>query len=342
MKLKFTLLLLTISLLSNAQSFKILDNPTLGKNYAENDEGEYETLNFKVVDKLDLEITAKKKKYQDLLDSIDFGTGSLADKTIKEKQEELDAIKSEIKSLEERRKLYRNEYVKEYLNYSNFTFGFWNERSHAFSEILYDTKGKTFNLINNSGFNIGSNSGSVYTELVSGQLYIFRVSLGTLVSSSSDEDIETATIDEAYQRLVTTGGNTVLKFEYPLLYSHASNNQWTIISRLIGKGTADFAEFGTKTDDWAGSGSFGLDIYADVATSNNNIRFYMNYNINKIFGTNSYIDNLGIENSDFSFGQLKLGLVFNKNISLSFVVATFSSEDSLRNRNVIAGGQILR
>ena len=115
MKLKFTLLLLTISLLSNAQSFKILDNPTLGKNYAENDEGEYETLNFKVVDKLDLEITAKKKKYQDLLDSIDFGTGSLADKTIKEKQEELDAIKSEIKSLEERRKLYRNEYVKEYL-----------------------------------------------------------------------------------------------------------------------------------------------------------------------------------------------------------------------------------
>lgn len=342
MKSKITILLLTISLFSNAQSFKILDNPTLGKNYKENDKGGYETLNNKAVDKLDAEITAKNKEYQDTLDNIDFGSGDLSDATIESEQAKLDAIKLEIKELKERRKFYRNEYVKEYLNYSKFTFGFWNERSQAFSEILYDTGGKTFNLINNAGFNIGSNSGSVYTELVSGQLYIFRVSLGTLVSSSSDENIETATIDEAYQRLVTTGGNTVLKFEYPLLYSHASNNQWNIISRLIGKGTADFAEFGTKTDDWAGSGSFGLDVYADVATSNNNIRFYVNYNINKIFGTDSYVENLGIDNSNFSFGQLKLGLVFNKNISLSFVVATFSSEDSLRNRNVIAGGQILK
>jgi hypothetical protein len=323
MKIKITLILCTISIFLNAQSFKIQDNPTLGKNYKEIDGGGYETLNYKAVDKLDKEITAKEKEYQDTL-------------------KKLDSIKAAIKELKRRRKFYRNEYIKEYLNYSKFTFGFWNERSQAFSEILYNTEGKTFNLINNAGFNIGSNSGSVYTELVSGQLYIFRVSLGTLVSSSSNEDIETATTDEAYQRLVSTGGNTVLKFEYPLLYAHASNNQWNIISRLIGKGTADFAEFGTKTDDWAGSGSFGLDIYADVATSNNNIRFYLNYNINKIYGTDSYIENLGINNSDFSFGQLKLGLVFNKNISLSFVVATFSSEDSLKNRNVIAGGQILK
>ncbi len=342
MKSKFTLILFTISIFCNAQSFKISNNPTLGKNYKENEEGGYETLNFKAVDQLDIEITDKEKEYKDALDNIDFGNGALSDSTIKNEQKKLDKIKNEIKELKKRRKFYRNEYIKEYLNYKKVTLGFWNERSQAFSEILYDTKGKRFNLINNAGFNLGSNSGSVYTELVSGQLYIFRVSLGTLVSSSSDEDLETATNDEAYQRLVSTGGNTVLKFEYPLLYAHANNNQWNIISRLIGKGTADFAEFGTKTDDWAGSSSIGLDIYADIATSNNNLRFYANLNVNKIFGTDSYIKNLGIGNSDFSFGQLKLGLVFNKNISLSFVVASFSSEDSLRNKSIIAGGQILK
>ncbi len=342
MKLKLVLFFLTICFLSNAQSFKILNNPTHGKLYKKNERGGYETLNYKVVNKLDLEIIAKEKEFQEALDSINFGSQDLTEDVIESDQEKFDAKKKEIKSLKERRKFYKNEYIKEYLNYSKFIFGFWNGRSQAFSEILYDTKGKTFNLINNAGFNIGSNSGSVYTELVSGQLYIFRVSLGTLVSSSSNDDNETATRNEAYQRLVSTGGNTVLKFEYPLLYAHANNNQWNIISRFISKGTADFAEFGTKTDDWAGSGSLGLNLYADVATSNNNIRFYMNCSISKVYGTKSYIKNLGVKDSDFSFGQLKLGLVFNKNISLSFIIATYSSEDSLRNRSVIAGGQILK
>lgn len=345
MKITLTLLLLVLCIIGHAQNspgFKIYNNPTFGKLFLEDtkDDG-YVTLNFKNVEKLDIEIKAKEDEYKAKLSKIDFGNVPLTDEMIKKEQLSLDNLKNEISELRNKRKFYRNEYVKENLEYKRFTLGFWNERSQAFFEILYDTKGERFNLINNTGFNLGNNTGSIYSELVSGQLYIFRVSLGAMIASSSGEDQETASIDEAYQRLVTYGGNTVLKLEYPLIYSHAKNNQWTFISRIIAKGTSDFPEFGTTSEDWSGSWSYGLDIYGDVATSNNKLRFFMNFNANKIFGTDSYIKNLGLANSDFSFGQLKLGLVFNSNISLSFVVNTFSSESSLENKNVIVGGQIL-
>lgn len=91
-----------------------------------------------------------------------------------------------------------------------------------------------------------------------------------------------------------------------------------------------------------GSGLFGLDFYADAATSNNSLRFFVNLNASKIYGTDVFRDNLGTENTNFTFGQLTMGLIFLENFKISFVVSTFSSESELRNRNIVAGGQVLR
>jgi hypothetical protein len=161
-----------------------------------------------------------------------------------------------------------------------------------------------------------------------------------MVASSSSTDSLKPKQEEAFQRLTTYGGNTVLKLEYPLLYAHSKNNQAILLSRLIAKGTADFPAFGTTSESWAGSASLGIDLYADIATSNNKIRFFTNFNWNGYYGTNTFEKNLNINNNKFYFGQLKFGLTFN-NVSLSFIVATFSSESALENKNVIAGGQIL-
>jgi len=234
------------------------------------------------------------------------------------------------------------EYTKEYLKINNYTIlSFGPLRSAAFFDMIYGAEGKRFQTLNQTGFHIGNNTGSIYSELVSGNLGLIRVSMGTMVSSSTSDSLAQAKTEEAFQRLVTYGGNTVLNFEYPLAYIHSNNNHYNLISRAVARGTADFPAFGTTTDDWAGSASVGLDIYADASLSNNSLRFFANFNINKIYGTDVFRDNLGIPNTDFTFGQLTLGLVLLNNIKLSFIVSTISSEETLRNKHVVIGGQIL-
>ncbi|HLA56582.1 MAG TPA: hypothetical protein VK623_10800 [Flavobacterium sp.] len=251
-------------------------------------------------------------------------------------------LRTEISDIEVQQDSLYKIYASDYINYQNYNFlNFGKYRSSAFFNMLYGN-GNKFKTLGNAGVSFGNNTGSIFSEIVNGNLGIVRVSLGTMVSNSESENPEEEQNEEAYQRLVNYGGNTVLNFEYPIMYFHSRNSQYNLISRLMAKGTADFPAFGTKTEEWAGSGVFGVDLYGDASVSNNSLRFFFNCNINKIYGTDIFKENLGIPHNDFSFGQLTLGLVFLENFKISFTVATFSSEESLTNRNVIAGGQVLK
>lgn len=236
-------------------------------------------------------------------------------------------------------------YNKDLIQYETVNFfGIDSKKSRAFFDLIYANDGSRFQVVNNSGFSFGDNTGSIFTELVSGNLGVLRVSLGTMISSTSSEnsdEAQEAKQTEAFQRLATYGGNTVLNLEYPLAYVHSRGNQYNLITRLVAKGTADFPEFGTTTDSFAGSASFGVDLYADASLSNNELRFFMNFNINRVYGSDVFVENLGVGKSGFSFGRLTLGIVVAENIKLSFVLGSFSSEENLDNRNVILGGQIL-
>ena len=347
MKKLINLTLLIFCTTIYCQEFNISKNITTGKFFKfDKEKNIYETLNWKAYKKIDTLILLEEKKYSDLFEAIILIDVSKDE--IKKHKESLNIINNQIKRLKKDRAFYRNEYVKEYMEYTyKKPLLFWNERSKSFYDLMSNEKEKnneeknSWSLLNSTGFNFGGSTSSVYTELANGQLYIFKISLGAMIAKSANKDTLVAKKDEAYQRLISSGGNTVLKIEYPLFYWHGRNNQWTIISRFIFKGTADFPEFGTETDDWAGSTSYGIDFYADIGTDNNKLRFFMNANTNKIKGTDSFISNLGIQNNSFSFGQLKLGLIFNQNISLSFLISTFGTENSLNNRNIIIGGRVL-
>jgi len=290
--------------------------------------------------------SSEKKTIEDDLynNSVDSIIANRYDEpTIKSKLARMMVIQSEINTLNKKQESLYSIYTKDHLQNrrANFLY-FGAKRSRALFDIIYDnTSGRRFQVLNNTGFTFGDNTGSFYSELVSGNLGFFRVSLGSMISSNSSNDRETGQKEEAFQRLSTYGGNTVLTFEYPLAYFHSRNNQFNLISRFIAKGSADFPEFGTATDEFAGSASLGLDFYADASLSNNSLRFFMNFKINEIFGTDTYQENLGIKNSNFSFGQFTLGLIVAKNLKLSFVLNSFSSEVSLNNRTVTLGGQIL-
>jgi hypothetical protein len=272
----------------------------------------------------------------------DYPNSGFKKEVIEKTKARIKFLNKKIDSIKHKQDSLYHIYTKDFLQYKRVSyFSFGPKRTKAFFDIVNGNTGKRFQVLNNTGFNIGNNTGSIYSEIASGNLGILRVSLGAMVSSSSSDSLEIAKKEEAYQRLITSGGNTVLKIEYPLAYIHTRNNQYNFISRVIAKGSADFPELGTNTEKWAGSGSFGLDFYADASVDNNSLRFYANYNINQVYGTSTFIDNLDINKPQFTLGQLTLGLVVNQNVKLSFIVKTWSSEQNLKNSNVIAGGQFL-
>ncbi|KIO75776.1 hypothetical protein TH53_18660 [Pedobacter lusitanus] len=298
--------------------------------------------NYKTTIKKDKDVVLQKL-IQDLYDNSikKDGKAPFSQTVLQTKSDSVKRLQKEIAGLQTTMDSLYYIYVKDLMTYRSINMGFGSLRSRAFFDLIYGNQGKRFNALGNAGVNFGNNTGSVYSELVNGNLGLFRVSLGTMVSSNSTTDKDEAKKEEAYQRLITYGGNTVLNFEYPLAYLHSKNNQYNLVSRLITKGTADFPAFGTITEKWAGSGSLGIDIYADAATSNNSLRFFCNFNASKLYGTDVFRDNLGINKSNFTFGQVSLGLVFLERFKISFIIATMSSEKSLQNRHVIAGGQVL-
>lgn len=271
------------------------------------------------------------------------GNAPFGQEVVAQKSAQISTLQEEVEKIQTQQDSLYFLYAKDWLRHSRCNFlNFGVIRSRAFFDIIYSNGGERFKALGNAGLSLGNNAGSLYSEIVSGNMGLFRVSLGTMVSSSRSQDSSGGKQEEAYQRLVNYGGNTVLSFEYPLAYVHSRNNQYNLISRFTAKGTADFPAFGTNTTDWAGSASMGLDVYADAALSNNQLRFFMDLNMNLIYGTDVFKANLGIDKNTFSFGQLSLGLVFLENFKISFIVATVSSQANLRNKSVIAGGQVLR
>jgi len=345
------IILLNISSNGQVTSFKIINKTssiTDNTKIASSAGNVYKTLdiinyNYLELEKVPLEIELKNLIAELYDNSRGNTTPILSSLQIKTKSDRISDLKSQVAIINHKQDSLYFMYVKDLLNYKTTTaFTFGPLRSKAFFDILYGNGGKRFRALGNAGINFGNNTGSVYSEIVNGNLGLLRVSLGSMVSSNNSDSVEIKKKEEAYQRLITYGGNTVLNFEYPLAYIHSNNNQYNFISRAIAKGTADLPAFGTTTEKWAGSAALGIDLYGDASLSNNSLRFFFNCNVNKIYGTDVFRDNLGTDLTNFIFGQCSLGLVFLENFKVSFIVATFSSEASLRNRNIVAGGQVLR
>jgi hypothetical protein len=361
-KIMFLLVFIAVSFFSRAQvGFRIGKSSTTIagkltetiKKKGKPDEKVYKTkeitdYNRKQKQKEDKE--AEIKRIRDTLydNSLKENTNPLIGQdSVDEKEKTIAKLEKEIDVLQNLQDSLYYVYTKDYLAYDRaMVFNFGPLRSRAFFDMVYGNGGKTFRALSTAGINFGDNSGSLYSEIVSGNMGLFRVSLGTMVANSKEDNNTEEREQEAYQRLVTYGGNTVLNLEYPLAYLHSKGSQYNFISRLLMKGAADFPAFGTNTEEFAGSFMSGIDFYGDASVRDSNkknvLTFFFNLNANLVTGTEVYRTNLGIEKANFTFGQLSVGVVFLENFKLSFVVSTFSSEEKLRNRNVVAGGQILR
>jgi hypothetical protein len=229
-----------------------------------------------------------------------------------------------------------------YLNETLVTFP-WN--SDKVTNLFTTLYGEA-NFLNQAGVTFGNNSGAIYTEIAGGRfLRNFRLSLGAMVSSTSGGTQEQERAADAYQRLVSYGGNTVLNIEYPWLYKYSKDWNVHVLSRFFFKGTADIPALGTTTEDWAGSCSLGVNFYADAATISiestkpgEEIKLFFDGNFSYIVGTDVYKENLGIKNNNFTFAQLTAGFVY-KSLKVSVIFATLSSESALRKNKAVIGVQ---
>lgn len=253
---------------------------------------------------------------------------------IKQKRDSIQKLQHQMDSL-------YHLYVMDLLNSRTWNIGFNKNRTKAYYDLMYSNGKSKIKTLSNSGFTFGDNSSSVYTELISGELSVFRIGLGTMVSKSSASDSLKSKQEEAFQRLATLGGNTVLNVEYPLIFAHDKNHFTTGLLRLMGKGTADFPEFGTTTDKWAGSAVLGLDFYGEASTSNRDLKFFIHFKYSKVYGTNVFKDNLGTKSNNFFYGQLNLGITILDNIKLSFNVWNPSNESILDGKSILIGGQVM-
>jgi hypothetical protein len=224
----------------------------------------------------------------------------------------------------------------------NGAFGFNAYESKAFYDIIYSGKTTSWNTINNAGVVFGGNSGAIYTEIVAGNFEVVRVSFGTLLANSNDQDETKMKEEEAYQRLMTYGGNTVLTVEYPLFWEHNSENTFNAIGRLTYKTTGDFKALGTSTESSAVSNSLGLSMYLDASIVEDDFRLFLNLNINGITGNKEYKDNLGLNDYSLFHGQLALGANLFENLRISAIFTLFSSDATLRNAKPLYGTQVIK
>lgn len=306
---------------------------------------DYETLTGIKMDRLKNEFSSAETEYKDALEKLRKDLVGSIDLTDDERLEceatisKLEASKAALASKIDELSVV---FAKELIAYRRTNIFLFNPvKSRALFQTIYGDGENALKLLNNTGLSFGNQTGSVYSELISGDLAFFRLSFGAMISNSSANQNEEQVEQEAFQKLATYRGNTVLTMEWPLIYVHSRNNQFNIVSRLLTKGTADLPQFGSTTDEWAGSFSVGHHLYADAALAKNTLRIFGILNNNIVYATDEFQRNLSLNENHFSFGQLTFGMVLKENLKVSFIVATFSSEKNLTDKRMIAGGQIL-
>lgn len=258
-------------------------------------------------------------------------------------------LKEEIKNIELQYDLYEDicdsliiKKEEEHVSSNYFVYNFSPTRSKAFFNMIYDGKGKMLNTVNSAGINFGNKTGSIYSEVASGNFGLIRATIGTMLTNSSKTDSVVVKEETAYQKLASMGGNVVLNLEHPVLFLNSKGSLYTMIVRAIGKGTTDIPAFENQTTGFAGSVQGGLDVYGHVASDNGQIRAYSSISFSIVKGSKEFHDNLDIARKRLFFGQITAGVVLLDRIRVSFSLLSFGSDASIRNKKVIIGGQFVK
>lgn len=223
------------------------------------------------------------------------------------------------------------------------------QRENFYSE-LYDKKNNKTEYLNAFALNTNLNGVTAQSEILTDNINWFRVTLGTVVSSSntSKQDdtttIEEETQDQAFSRLINGGGNFYLDLTLPLITTYNGNSNDLVIGYcyMQMKGATDIKGFGNTIDSTTANGSIGLNGFISASSDSRNFTFFMQGNADYFFGGDDFYKNLNLENErSFLSAKLSTGVILMNKFKLSAILSTYGSDASIRSGNVIFGIQVL-
>lgn len=290
----------------------------------------------------------------------DLETLQSSKKTLNDDFEKLAELRKKIIAEEEKADKYKI-IIKglDSINYSNSKRDRWmpsaeEDQRDDFFNRLYSKDPETNNyLINNVSAQIGSNSAAISSELIASYFKAVRASFGTLMTNSTASEetppagpkVDDAEPDEtnAFQRLLSSGGgNLYLNFELPLYYLQSST--FTYYFNTNARGGIALKQFSSDVDTATGSGNVGFNMYGSISSDDKkSFILFFNSNFGGYGGGTDFYNQLALtENKVFAFGQVTVGLDIAKSLRISYTVATFGSDESLRSERGVIGIQLLK
>lgn len=199
--------------------------------------------------------------------------------------------------------------------------GFNYNLNQVFNKIMYsDDQANTFRSLASSGLNVGSNTGSIYSDIFSGPVSYVFLRFGSIVANSTSDDSQLAMNESAIQRLSMYGGNTSISMDYPVLWVRSKRNTVNAIFSLHTKGVGDFSPLSETDNKINAAFSWGCEVFADLSDPNKNVRLMGQLIVNRYHGSQSFADNLTFKSRDFWFNQCVLGIVIKETVKISLVL----------------------
>ena len=290
---------------------------------------------------LESQLEISKQREQDIYNEI------AREGTSSDRETALDSIKTAIASIETNIKNNLTNLKK--VQPEGF-WPSWGKKKEDFYYMLYSKdNGRDFYFVNNAALQVNDEANSVQSEITSAYMGPLRLSFGSLLSNSASgeegepdpEEPEVPVDDtEAFQRLLSGGGNIYLNMELPVWFM--ARGPWVGYINANAKGAADFSAISNDIDTSTANGSVGLNAYTSISTDENEFNFFGNVTYGMYIGGNEFYRALAIgDEKPFAFGQLTAGVtIFNK-FRFSFTTNTFSSEENLRSGKLVFGIQVL-
>lgn len=194
-----------------------------------------------------------------------------------------------------------------------------------------------------SGTTEKNSAGTLYSELLSDYTGLWRISLGSAITASSDDEDDDETEEDVasvkdIQNFFVGGGNIIAKGSLPILliyntkYRHTRNTG----VYLVPKAGVSFPAFGTSSDDPTWNLDLGVEGEVFGGGVNNEIGFYGRVRVAAVWASQDFTKQLLADDRRlFGYGQANVGTLLkekvyiNVNFPISLPINIFGKDDPI-------------
>lgn len=210
---------------------------------------------------------------------------------------------------------------------------------HAKMFFSLDGSGSDAKLMSHNFFSYNTKSQqlALYSELFSDYFGPVRFGFGALMTNGQLEGEQNETVvpesimnQDALQRLLNGGGNSIISLAYPLLQWR--DVSWTRGLRILAvpKYALDIPAIGSSVEDYSANGDIGIEASAHWSGNNQNIAVFFQSRVGYIMGNSAFEESIQSKNN-FYVTQLNFGIAFRNTIKLSYSIYNISDDDIAKN-----------